>query len=153
MEKTGHGVAGHVQVIEEAARLVDEGLSVTLPVNGRSMLPFIVGGRDSVILSAPPAIPKAGDVVLAWVDGCRYVLHRITLTDGDRVTLMGDGNLKGVEHCSVADIRAIATHVVRPGRKPRHLYTPWRKSMARLWLLLLPIRRYLLKLTVAMHNS
>ena len=37
-------------IIEEAIRLVDEGLCVTLPVNGRSMLPFIIGGRESVIL-------------------------------------------------------------------------------------------------------
>ena len=38
------------QIIEEAIKLASEGVCVTLPVDGRSMLPFIIGGRESVIL-------------------------------------------------------------------------------------------------------
>ena len=34
----------------EVERVIAEGKSVRLPVRGRSMLPFIVGGRDSVEL-------------------------------------------------------------------------------------------------------
>ena len=77
------------EIINEAIRLVEEGVSVTLPVNGRSMLPFIIGGRESVILQQPPkqgetrqGAPqlKLGDVVLAWVEGNRYVVHRIIRT-------------------------------------------------------------------------
>ena len=64
------------EIIDEAIRLVREGVSVTLPVNGNSMLPFIIGGKESVILQGPGLI-DVGDVVLAWVDGCRYVVHRI----------------------------------------------------------------------------
>ena len=41
------------EIIEEAIRLVEDGVSVTLPVDGRSMLPFIIGGRESVILQKP----------------------------------------------------------------------------------------------------
>ena len=37
--------------IEEALRLVQEGVTVTFPVTGQSMLPFIIGGKESVILS------------------------------------------------------------------------------------------------------
>ena len=37
-------------IIKEAVRLVHDGVSVTFPVKGRSMLPFIFGGRESVIL-------------------------------------------------------------------------------------------------------
>ena len=33
------------EIIEEAIRLVREGVNVTLPVNGNSMLPFIIGGK------------------------------------------------------------------------------------------------------------
>ena len=64
------------KIIQEAIKLVDEGICVTLPVEGRSMLPFIVGGQDSVLLEK---VKKAeiGDVVLAWVEQCRYVVHRI----------------------------------------------------------------------------
>ena len=126
---------------------------MTLPVNGRSMLPFIIGGRESVILQQPPkqgetrqGAPqmKLGDVVLAWVEGNRYVVHRIIRIDGDRVTLMGDGNLVGTEHCRLSDIKAIATHVVGSDEQPHNLYTSRRMLGVRLWWWLLPIRRYLL---------
>ena len=99
------------EIIEEAIRLVREGVSVTLPVNGNSMLPFIIGGKESVILHSPGQT-SVGDVVLAWVDNNRYVIHRIISIDGECVTLMGDGNLIGTEHCKLNDIRAIVTHVV-----------------------------------------
>ena len=131
------------EIIVEAIRLVKEGVSVTLPVNGNSMLPFIIGGKESVILHAP-GLTAVGDVVLAWVDGCRYVVHRIIRIDGDRVTLMGDGNLVGTEHCLFSDIKARVTHVVGSDERPRDLYTSWRKMAARVWWYLRPIRRYLL---------
>lgn len=131
------------EIIEEAIRLVREGVSVTLPVNGNSMLPFIIGGKESVILQGPGLI-DVGDVVLAWVDGCRYVVHRIVRIDGDRVTLMGDGNLAGTEHCTLNDIKAIATHVVDAKERTHYLYNMWRKSAAKIWFRLRPMRRYLL---------
>ena len=133
------------KIIDEAVALMNEGYSVTLPVSGRSMLPFIIGGKESVIL-APPAGLKRGIVALAWVENRRYVLHRIERIEGERVTLMGDGNLAGREHCSIGDVKAIATHVVDIKHCLHYLYTPWRKTAAEIWAKLIPIRRYLLKL-------
>jgi hypothetical protein len=130
-------------IIEEAIRLVDEGVSVTLPVNGQSMLPFIIGGRESVILQKPVA-PRVGHVVLAWVDGNRYVVHRIIGISGDNVTLMGDGNIIGTERCTLRDIKAIATHVVSADEKIHDLNNRWRMLGAKLWFRLRPVRRYLL---------
>ena len=131
------------KIIEEAIRLVREGVNVTLPVNGNSMLPFIIGGKESVILSGPGII-DVGYVVLAWVDGCRYVVHRIIRIDGNQVTLMGDGNVAGTEHCLLDDIKARVTHVVSADGKQHYLYDNWRMRAARLWWYLRPIRRYLL---------
>ena len=128
--------------IEEALRLVQEGVTVTFPVTGQSMLPFIIGGKESVILRRPGVI-GVGDVVLAWVDGNRYVVHRIIKLDYDRVTLMGDGNLT-TEHCALGDIKARVTHVVSADNKKRDLYSRWRVRAAKLWYWLRPIRRYLL---------
>ena len=144
-------------IMQEAIRLVDEGVSVTLPVNGWSMLPFIVGGRESVILGRPDGA-KVGDVVLAWLprlspagsspqavgQSGRYVVHRIIRIEGDRVTLMGDGNLAGTEYCTVSDIKARATHVVGADGRTHYLYNRWRRIAARLWFWLRPARRYLL---------
>ena len=130
-------------ILQEAIRLVEDGVNVTLPVKGYSMLPFIIGSRESVILDKPVA-PKVGDVVLAWVEGCRYVVHRIISISGDNVTLMGDGNVAGVEHCRLSDVKAVATHVVDVKGGKHDLYAPWRCKAVRLWFRLLPVRRYLL---------
>ena len=130
-------------IIEEAIRLVREGVNVTLPVKGLSMLPFIIGGKESVILHRPGLI-DVGDVVLAWVDGCRYVVHRIICIDGDRITLMGDGNILITEHCALSDIKARVTHVVDAKDKTHYLYNRWRMLGAKVWYRLRPIRRYLL---------
>ena len=132
------------EIIEEAIRLVREGVNVTLPVNGNSMLPFIIGGKESVILHSRGGIVDVGDVVLAWVDGNRYVVHRIIKLDYDRVTLMGDGNVAVTEHCRLNDIKARVTHVVSADNKKRDLYSRWRVRAAKLWYWLRPIRRYLL---------
>ena len=129
--------------IEEAVRLVQKGVTVTFPVTGQSMLPFIIGGKESVILHAP-GLTAVGDVVLAWVDGNRYVVHRIIKLDYDRVTLMGDGNVRGTEHCLLKDVKARVTHVVSADNKKRDLYSRWRVRAAKLWYWLRPIRRYLL---------
>ena len=131
------------EIIEEACRLVREGVNVTLPVKGRSMLPFIIGGKESVILHRPVLI-DVGDVVLARVDGNGYVVHRIINIDGDRVTLMGDGNVRGTEHCLLKDIKARVTHVVDAKDKTHYLYNRWRMFGAKVWYWLRPIRRYLL---------
>lgn len=131
------------QIIEEAVRLVSEGVCVTLPVEGRSMLPFIIGGKESVILQKPQMLIP-GHVVLAWVNDDHYVVHRIIRIKDNDITLMGDGNIKGTEHCIKGDIKALVTHVVDAKGKQHAIYTPWRKSAARLWWYLRPIRRYLL---------
>ena len=131
------------KILQEAIRLVGEGVSVTLPVNGRSMLPFIIGGKESVVLQKPVKL-GVGDVVLAWADGCRYVVHRIIRIDGDRVTLMGDGNIAGVEHCRTDEVAAVAMAVVDTRGRHHPLYTPWRQHASRIWWRLLPVRRWIL---------
>lgn len=130
-------------IIHEAIRLVDEGVSVTFPVKGYSMLPFIIGSRESVILQRPLTV-RLGDVVLAWVDDCRYVVHRVIGIEGERVILMGDGNIVGVEHCLLSDVKALATHVVDAKGRKHDLYAPWRQKASRLWWQMRPVRRYIL---------
>ncbi len=129
-------------LLDEVARLVDEGEAVTLMTKGASMLPFIVGGRDSVLLVRPEEL-FPGMIVLAYVQGGRYVLHRILSVDGTKVVLMGDGNIKGVEVCAPADVKAVAVRISRPSGEvdclsKRHL------RQAAIWKTLLPVRRWIL---------
>jgi len=131
-------------LIKETIALVEEGRRVVLPVKGSSMHPFIIGGKESVELVKPQAPLKADDVVLAWVNGTHYVVHRIIGIDGNEVTLMGDGNYAIVEHCQTCDVSALAEYVVAPNDKRRYLYTNTRLRFAHLWRRLLPVRHWLL---------
>ena len=128
--------------IAEVASFIKEGRRVVLPVKGNSMLPFIIGGRESVELIPPPAA-QVGDVILAWVNDSHYVVHRVidVSPQGD-ITLMGDGNIRGFEHCRQKDIVGKAVYVVAPDGKKRILYNDslnWK-----LWNLLRPVRRWIL---------
>ena len=130
-------------IIQEAVRLVADGVSVTFPVKGRSMLPFIFGGRESVILQKPGSLQR-GQVVLAQVGPDRYVVHRIIKIEPDRITLMGDGNICGTESCTPSNVLAIATHVVDEKGKRRTLESKGQMFKAKVWYRIRPLRRIIL---------
>ena len=138
-----HKVLPNNEIIRNLIKLVHEGQRVTLPVKGNSMLPFIIGGRESVELVKPETV-AVGDVVLAWINGNRFVIHRIIRIEGNQVQLMGDGNLSAEEYCQISDVKARAEYVITPHGKRRYLYTPQRLRLYLLWKKLLPVRRWIL---------
>ena len=144
-------LSNYYEIVAEAIQRTENDERVTLPVNGHSMLPFVVGWRDCVILQKP-AHPRVGDVVVAWVEGRRYVLHRIIRIDGERVTLMGDGNLNVTETCMLSDVKALATHVVDVKGRTHDLYSGWRRWAAKVWWYVRPVRRYLLAIYRRTHH-
>jgi len=129
--------------VEAALQFVAEGKEVIFPVRGESMLPFIIGGRESVVLSPVKEISPR-HVYLAITDTGVYVIHRLEKTKGDRVKLMGDGNLKFGEFCSRDGIKAQVDYVVGSNGRRRYLYSGGRMFATRIWLMLKPIRRYIL---------
>lgn len=129
-------------LLPEVARLVAQGEDVTLCVKGVSMLPFIRGGRDSVTLTAVNEI-KDYDIVLAEVADEVYVLHRVVGIEGDQVILMGDGNICGRERCHKDKVMAKAVWIIRDGRKV-DCNSSGHLAAAKVWRLLLPLRRYIL---------
>lgn len=120
-----------------------KGKTVTLPLRGRSMRPFLEDGRDCALLIAAELVNE-GDAVLAETYPGHFVLHRIIKIDGRQVVLRGDGNF-GNEYCTLDDVKAKALGFYRKGRK--HLDatdgTKW-LVYSWLWTRLYPIRRYLL---------
>lgn len=130
-------------MLGEVKSLLAEGRDVIIPTKGNSMLPFIRGERDSVNLRKLQDI-SVGDIVLAEIrEGC-YVLHRVFELDGDRVTLMGDGNLRGVERCTRAQIAGTAIEILRNGEKTVDCRSPKAVRQARVWRRLMPFRRIIL---------
>ena len=106
------------------------------------MRPFIEFGRDKVKLVSA-ATYQVGDAVLAEIAKGHYVLHRIIKTEGNKLTLQGDGNVKGVEYCTMADVRGVVTEYIRPNRTLSADDASLKRKI-RLWRMLRPIRRELL---------
>lgn len=126
-------------LIPEIAQLVREGKLVTFTPGGVSMRPFIEGGKDSVLLVRPEHL-RVGDIILAEVEKEHYVLHRLIAINGDSVTLMGDGNLRGEEHTTTDKVLAKVAQI----RSPKGRRKPMTRG--RLWYYALPLRHYLLKI-------
>ena len=123
--------------------LLEEGKEVTIPVKGFSMLPFIRGEKDLVILRKPDRDLSVDDIVLFRYGG-RYVMHRIIAMEGGKIVIRGDGVLQNTERVTRADICALATKVLRRGKRAVDPYSPCQRRKIRLWQRLLPVRGYLL---------
>ena len=124
-------------LIPEMDRLLREGREVVFTPDGQSMRPFIEGGRDSVTLVRPETL-AVGDILLCEVAPQYYVLHRLIAIDGDRLTLMGDGNLQGTEQCTRTRVIGRVSAIHRAGKRMR------RPGKGRWWKWMLPWRSSLL---------
>ncbi len=148
----------NAEFLPYVCQLVAQGHRVSIRAKGNSMRPFLESGRDIAILSRSDDF-GVGDVVLGEIEKGHFVLHRIDsirLPDGTclyrgercdnpeaRVTLRGDGNPFGTEHCLLQDLRAVARQFVRKGKTWDTDSRVWR-IYSHAWMRLLPVRRYLL---------
>lgn len=139
-------------VIAELRRFIDEGKSVILPVSGRSMLPFIVGGKDRVEFFPLKDELQKGDVVMAEVDEGYYVVHRVMRIDDNRLVLEGDGNLGFQEHCAVEKVIAKGVYVIDLKGRKHSLTSPSAMRKWRIWMGLKPVRRLLLKVVKIIYD-
>ena len=131
----------------DVLRLLDEGKRVTIPVKGLSMLPFIRGGKDLVVLEKTGEILEADDIVLFHVgprEGGRYVMHRILSVDGDAVDIQGDGVPETHEHVRRNQVIAKAVEILRGGKSRVDPYSPGQRWLVHFWQWLRPVRRYIL---------
>lgn len=109
--------------------LLLEGSPVKVAVKGQSMLPFFHSGAKVSLRPIRPDDFRKYNVVLADT-GHNFVIHRIIALDGDRVTLLGDGNIYGTESMTRDKVYGIIDC------SRTHLF------FARIWLWLRPVRRY-----------
>lgn len=124
-------------LLAEVRRLLDNDQEVIIMAKGSSMLPYLRSERDSVALRKKDDV-EVGDICLAYLQEGRYVLHRVFALDGDKVTLMGDGNIRGTEHCTKADICGTVVRIIKASGQE------FEPGKGRIWKRLLPVRRYIL---------
>ncbi len=77
------------EMVEMIKEVVSTDGEFRLYPRGTSMLPLIVEGKDSVILTKPSLL-CVGDIVLYKRENGQYVLHRIVKMKGDDLFLCGD---------------------------------------------------------------
>lgn len=135
-------VVSNELLFAEVASAIREGKSVVIKPKGCSMLPFIRGERDEVVLASPDDI-EIYDAVLAQLRTGVYVLHRVMEIREDSLVLMGDGNLQGKEQCRKEDVVAKVAEVIRDGHK-HDCRAPRYRLMVRMWIRLMPVRRWIL---------
>ena len=110
-----------------------EGYTITLTVKGRSMNPMVRDGRDKATIVRADSI-KLGDTLLAKVDDGHYVLHRLIRVSGDRLTLKGDGNLRGEETCCSGDVVGKASEFIRPSGRRLNTEGLYWKTYSWIWM-------------------
>ncbi len=122
-----------------------QGLSVTIPITGRSMRPLFLHKRDRAVLAkCEPLCLRRGDVPLYQRPGGQYVLHRIVRVEKECYVFAGDAQRK-TERLPKTCVLAVMTGFVRKGRSVTcnavtyRLYVWW-------WMLLRPLRPLIFRL-------
>ena len=137
-------------LFSKVVELLREGKTVTIPVKGVSMLPFIKGERDSVELESLCGVGggrsvSRGDIVLFRYAG-RYILHRVLDPSGEKIVIRGDGVPEGCEYPAREDVFGRVKRIIKKGERPVDPYTGGRMAVWRIWELMRPLRRYMLAL-------
>ncbi len=116
--------------------------TVNLPITGTSMLPLLVWGRDSVEIKKCEN-PQKLDIIFYRRDDGHFVLHRIVGKDENGYILCGDN--QWVKEYKIQD-RHIIGVVYSITRKNRqfNVSKPSYRIYSKLWVALLPLRRYIL---------
>ncbi|MFI3314789.1 MAG: hypothetical protein R3Y04_03895 [Rikenellaceae bacterium] len=139
-------IVPNTALFEDVVKIINDDKSVVILTKGNSMLPFIVGGRDSVELHKieSDAPLKPGDIVLARIESpIRYFIHRVIDINDDSVLLKGDGNIVGVERCHIDGIIARVKVIIKP-KKRVNPNTKSQQRYAKIWNNYLPLKRYIL---------
>ena len=125
-----------IQPISEKANLeevLDKSGSIIWKCNGVSMLPFIKGGRDLVILESFKSKPNPYDVVMYKRNtDNQYVLHRFLYKEEDKYVILGD-NCVTLEYVPEDKMIAVMTGIIRDGKKV-DTDTLWYKLYKQLWV-------------------
>ena len=99
---------------KEVASRITDGERVRIRAKGNSMLPFIRDGKDDIVLEKPNKQSfQKGRLLLVQLKDKNYVLHRVKRINDTLLLLQGDGNLTVKETCTLDDVVAEATTVIR----------------------------------------
>lgn len=122
--------------------MIQEGHDVPVTITGNSMSPFLIHGRDRILLSRISHPLHKGDMVLYQRKNSQYVMHRIRCIKKARAEYYMIGDAQNVTEGPVGQdqICAVATAVCRKGTWLRPGDFQW-EFFRRVWLHMIPVRR------------
>lgn len=132
------------QYLDAMCQLLYQGEpSVSIPVAGSSMVPFLIDG-DTVSLELPKAPIRRGDILLYTRSNGRYVLHRVWKVHRDgSLSMVGDAQTQ-LEHLSdQSQIHARVTEARHRGTAMTPKSFRW-WVYRHIWLWLRPLRPILM---------
>lgn len=115
-------------------------LPMRIPLDGDSMRPLIRRGRDRVTFVPLDRPLKRGDVALFEAPPGRYVAHRVYRLEDNRVQTLGDHCWNPEPWLPVSAALGLAIQVER-GKRTIPLDCPFMRTLGRIWMVLLPLRR------------
>ena len=131
---------------------LENGGTVALEVTGASMLPFLAGGRDSVVLTASDRPPKRGDILLYRRRNGRLVLHRVCRTRDGGCYMCGDAQTALEGPVSPGQVLARAASAVRKGRRISEGGLCW-SFFKHVWRWARPVRPLIIKCRAALAGK
>ncbi len=136
-------------LMEEYRVLLDTGALLPLQITGSSMTPFLIPGRDSVMLEKPKTPLRTGDMVLYQRDDGAYVLHRIVRRERNGTfSIIGDGQNQIETGIRETQIFAVVRYATRKGKRQKPGCFWW-EFFAHIWIHLIPARARLRRIYFA----
>ena len=133
----------YMPVVKE---ILSQGKETSVTITGNSMSPFLIHGRDEILISPPEGNWKKGDMAFFVRDNGQYVMHRICKVDknGD-CFFVGDAQQLIEGPIKENQIFGKITKVKRKGKwiGPEDF---WWKFFAHIWVNIIPFRPALQKL-------
>lgn len=116
-----------------------QGKQLQIAPTGDSMYPFLLNGRDQVVLSLPTRACKRGDICLFRRENGLYIVHRVHHRNQKGIYMVGDHQVSLEGPLKEEQIVAVAVAIVRKGHRidvnnKQYLF------LVQVWFLLRPLR-------------
>lgn len=123
---------------------IKSGKKLVIEPQGNSMYPFLIDGRDSVVLELPNGSLKKGDVCLYRRDNGIYVLHRIHHKNKKGYYMLGDSQTWIEGPLKEEQIIAVVHTMIRKGKEIKRERFSYRLCY-RLWMIVRPVRPFFIR--------
>ncbi len=135
-----------INIVDNIEDIIPAGDCFEMVVTGRSMLPLLGFGRDTILVRrVAEEYPILRRVAMFRAADGRIVVHRVIKESAGEVVLQGDGNVFLRERCRRDEIIGVVERVVRQSGRVVDCTSRWWRLRERMWLAQpLLVRRYAL---------